>query len=161
MDENDTSSSGRSSHCNSSESGRPPPLRTNSIRSFTEAEKNKIRAIRAACEAGDRGSLIQHAISADGLVSDDVRRDACTPPRAITPCWGYIWVCTVLIGRFRVGGRALIASNQGLAGFRRRRTQWYSGGFTRTNAVGRASTPRGRGTGATRCRSIVHILPHQ
>ncbi|KAF8249897.1 hypothetical protein K440DRAFT_620328 [Wilcoxina mikolae CBS 423.85] len=50
--------------------------RANSATSFTDGEKDKIRLIAAACEAGDRATVVEQAIAVDGLISDEVRREA-------------------------------------------------------------------------------------
>jgi hypothetical protein len=47
----------------------------NSTESCTETEK--INLIRAACQAGDRAAVVEQAIRAGGLVSDEARKEAC------------------------------------------------------------------------------------
>jgi hypothetical protein len=56
---------------------KPPLSRTNTSRSFTDLEKEKIELIRAACQAGNREAVVKLAISEDGLLGDEVRREAC------------------------------------------------------------------------------------
>ncbi|KAF8544954.1 hypothetical protein BDD12DRAFT_915224 [Trichophaea hybrida] len=57
-----------------------PLSRANSATPFTDSEKDKIRLIAAACEAGDRATVVEQAIAVDGLISDEVRREAYLPP---------------------------------------------------------------------------------
>lgn len=54
-------------------SSRP---RSNTHNSSTNLEKEKLETIRAACEAGCRGALVELAVSTNGLISDEVRREA-------------------------------------------------------------------------------------
>ena len=49
----------------------------NSTKSYTETEKEKINLIRAICQAGDRAAVVEQAIHAGGLVSDEARKEAC------------------------------------------------------------------------------------
>jgi hypothetical protein len=56
---------------------RPQPSTTNSVKSFSEKEKEKIQSIRAACQARDRTAVAKLALSCDGLISDEVRQEAC------------------------------------------------------------------------------------
>jgi hypothetical protein len=51
--------------------------RANSATSFTDGEKDKIHLVAAACEAGDRATVVEQAIAVDGLISDEVRKEAC------------------------------------------------------------------------------------
>jgi len=48
----------------------------NSTESYTETEK-EINLIRAICQAGDRAAVVEQAIRAGGLVSDEARKVAC------------------------------------------------------------------------------------
>ncbi|KAI5781466.1 rab-GTPase-TBC domain-containing protein [Geopyxis carbonaria] len=67
-----TSSNTQSRH----NAAKPSLSRAGSSRIFTDSEKKKIDVIRSACQAGNREAVVELAISADGLVSDEVRRDA-------------------------------------------------------------------------------------
>lgn len=54
-----------------------PLVRTPSMKSLNFEQTQKIEAIRKVCEARDLKGLVELALSADGLVNDDARREAC------------------------------------------------------------------------------------
>jgi len=79
----------------------------NSTESYTETEK-EINLIRAICQAGDRAAVVEQAIRAGGLVSDEARKVA----------WPFLLGCSDRVDEFQNG-----ESGKPTAELRRKRWQ--------------------------------------
>jgi hypothetical protein len=77
--------------------------RSNSIsqRILTPEEEVKVRAIAAACEAGDREKVVEAAITKDGLICDRVRREACKLSHSMATRRVWSFMSLVLLRRQR------------------------------------------------------------